>query len=275
MASVIIKDAIHHLIGWFLDVEPLTANDELWLYDFPINPVNVPSFLVIKKTNTDPEVMFQKMFKAIGRDHRCGVKMVKIFGKYYFKRLNDEEYAKYIKVYCGIKPEITSEKEAIEFALKMKSLEGKSFDMCTCRAFYLPNFSETESAYLVLGHHTHQDGISQFQSFFAFSDEPQKVEYPFFKRKAVSLLEWAVMILTLPLSGYRAVSYYYARPYDLNCIKKARFFVSGKLRAKLAKPISLAKGKALAKTMGLTFNDLVMGLLSKALKTHFVANGDP
>jgi hypothetical protein len=162
LASVMIKDALHHLVGWFLDVEPLTANDELWLYDFPINPVNVPSFLVIKKTNTDPEVMFQKMFKAIGREHRCGVKMVKIFGKYYFKKLNDEEYAKYIKVYCGIKPEITSEKEAIEFALKMKSLEGKSFDMCTCRAFYLPNFSPTESAYLVLGHHTHQDGISQF-----------------------------------------------------------------------------------------------------------------
>jgi hypothetical protein len=48
----------------------------------------------------------------------------------------------------------------MKFALKMKLLEGKSFDMCTCRAFYLPNFSKTESAYLVLGHHTHQDGIS-------------------------------------------------------------------------------------------------------------------
>ena len=73
---------------------------------------------------------------------------------------DDKEYDKYIKVYCGINYQIKSEDDAMKFALKMKLLEGKSFDMCTCRAFYLPNFSKTESAYLVLGHHTHQDGIS-------------------------------------------------------------------------------------------------------------------
>ena len=95
------------------------------------------------------------------------------------------------------------------------------------------------------------------------------------KRKAVSLLEWAGMIMTFPLLGYRAISYYYKRPYDINCIKKAKFFVSGKYRSRTTKPISLAKGKELAKKMGLTFNDLIMGLTSKALKTHFIANGDP
>ena len=84
ITTVVIKDIIHNLIGWMLDLDPLTANDELWLYDFPINPINIPSFLVIKKTNTDPQVMFHKMFQAIGRSHRCGVKMVKILGKYYF-----------------------------------------------------------------------------------------------------------------------------------------------------------------------------------------------
>jgi len=46
--------------------------------------------------------MFRKMFDAIGRGHRCGVKMVKILGKHYFKKLDDKEYDKYIKVYCGI-----------------------------------------------------------------------------------------------------------------------------------------------------------------------------
>lgn len=109
MVTVVIKDIIHNLIGWLLDLDPLTGNDEMWLYDFPINPVNIPSFLVIKKTKTDPDVMFHKMFKAIGRGHRCGVKMIKIFGKYYFKKLNDEEYERYINVYCGINYDIKSE----------------------------------------------------------------------------------------------------------------------------------------------------------------------
>ena len=79
------------------------------------------------------------------------------------------------------------------------------------------------------------------------------------------------MLLTIPISWYQTLRYYYARPYDINCIKKARFFLSGKLHAKLALPISLPKSKALAKSMGLTFNDLILGLLSKALKLHFLA----
>lgn len=36
----------------------------------------------------------------------------------------------------------------------------------------------------------------------------------------------------------------------------------------------MKKAKELAKKMGLTFNDLIMGLVSKSLKTHFVAEGD-
>jgi len=54
MTTVVMKDILHIFIGYVLDLDPLTSNDELWLYDFPINPINIPSFLVIKKTNTDP-----------------------------------------------------------------------------------------------------------------------------------------------------------------------------------------------------------------------------
>jgi hypothetical protein len=82
------------------------------------------------------------------------------------------------------------------------------------------------------------------------------------------------MLTTIPISWYQATRYYYKKPYDINCIKKARFFLSGKLQAKLALPISLPKSKVLAKSMGITFNDLVLGLLSKSLKSYFVAHGD-
>jgi len=36
----------------------------------------------------------------------------------------------------------------------------------------------------------------------------------------------------------------------------------------------MKKSKALAKKMDLTFNDLIMGLVSKSIKTHFIAQGD-
>ena len=47
--------------------------------------------------------------------------------------------------------------------------------------------------------------------------------------------------------------------------------MSGKYKAQLSKQISMKKSKALAKNMGLTFNDLIMGLVSKSIKTHFIA----
>lgn len=38
--------------------------------------------------------------------------------------------------------------------------------------------------------------------------------------------------------------------------------------------ISMVKAKAKAKSMGVTFNDLIMGIVSCGLKEHFVAQGD-
>ena len=42
--------------------------------------------------------------------------------------------------------------------------------------------------------------------------------------------------------------------------------MSGKYNAKLSKQISMKKSKEVAKQMGITFNDLVMGLVSKSIK---------
>lgn len=36
----------------------------------------------------------------------------------------------------------------------------------------------------------------------------------------------------------------------------------------------MVKAKATAKKMGFTFNDLIMGIISSALKEHFEAEGD-
>lgn len=80
------------MIGVIYGVEPLSANDDFWLYDSPINPANVPSFIVFDKTDMDPEEFIKMITKRIGRGHRCTVKLTKIFGKYYFENLTEEEY---------------------------------------------------------------------------------------------------------------------------------------------------------------------------------------
>jgi hypothetical protein len=41
-----------------------------------------------------------------------------------------------------------------------------------------------------------------------------------------------------------------------------------------SEPISMVKAKALSKKMGISFNDLMLGLVSSSIKEHFVAEGD-
>jgi len=67
-------------------------------------------------------------------------------------------------------------------------LEGKTTTTSSVHCYFLPNFNETESAFIVQGHHSYQDGVSQMQSFFAATDRPKNQEYPFFKKAPPSSL---------------------------------------------------------------------------------------
>ena len=53
--AITIKGLFYRFIGFVLGLDMLYSCDEIWLYDWPINPVNIPVFLVIKKSNNDPE----------------------------------------------------------------------------------------------------------------------------------------------------------------------------------------------------------------------------
>lgn len=50
--------------------------------------------------------------------------------------------------------------------------------------------------------------------------------------------------------------------------------MTGKLVGKICKPISLRLAKLEAKKLNITFNDFVLGIVSKAFKQYFVAKGD-
>ena len=113
------------------------------------------------------------------------------------------------------------------------------------------------------------------QTFYSFSDNAKAgLEYPFMKRKPISLFQWIIIYFTTPYSWYEALKWYYKHKYDKNCIKRHPKYMTGKMVGKITKPIALDKAKEVAKKMGITFNDLVLGLISKCIKHYFIAKGD-
>ena len=130
--------------------------------DPSINPINVPSTIVFPKSDANPEEVMKQLYKRLGRGNRCSVKLTKIFGKYFFENLNDNEYKQWIKTNTGVKYDVVDDKGIIDWGLKIKALDGKNPNGCSVGLYYFPSINNgTESAIMAIGHHTHHDGLSQ------------------------------------------------------------------------------------------------------------------
>ena len=49
LASSFVKYIFYHIVGKVFGLIPTTALDDFWLYDYPINPINVPAVLIFNK----------------------------------------------------------------------------------------------------------------------------------------------------------------------------------------------------------------------------------
>jgi hypothetical protein len=49
LGSSVVKYIFYVIVGKIYGMVPLTAMDDFWVYDYPINPINVPACLVFGK----------------------------------------------------------------------------------------------------------------------------------------------------------------------------------------------------------------------------------
>ena len=80
--------------------------------------------------------------------------------------------------------------------------------------------------------------------------------------------------MTFPIAFIQVGIHYVAKSDDKNCIKKHRKYLTGDIKARLSHEISMKRAKALAKKFGLTFNDLILGIMSNTIKKYFLIKND-
>lgn len=78
-----------------------------------------------------------------------------------------------------------------------------------------------------------------------------------------------MIYLTLPFGIYQTFSHYYSRPMDVNCIKKERYYLTGKYVARNSPEISIEKLKQLGKKYGAPVGDVMMSIISVVLNDYF------
>ena len=127
---------------------------------------------------------------------------------------------------------------------------------------------------MLVGHHWQMDGISLMQALYSFSDNIKLGDFPFLKPKPISPCSWICLHVLAPVAAIRSAFWFLSRPNQYNCIHPHTNFLKGLLRARISAAISMTKAKALAKRLGVTFNDLTLGLLSTTLRQYFAAKQD-
>ena len=71
-----------------------------------------------------------------------------------------------------------------------------------------------------------------------------------------------------------AIKHHKSRKKDVNCIKKDPYYMSGNFSCHNSLTCSTKKAKELSKKMGMTLNDLMLGITTKCVKEYFVSQGD-
>lgn len=110
--AIFIKWVFYNIIAKVYGLNFMTVNDEFFLYDYPINPINIPVFMVTDKLNEDPEESLKRITKITGKGgfkRRNGIKHRKICGKYFFELLSKDDLSKYNKMRTGVNYDVKCE----------------------------------------------------------------------------------------------------------------------------------------------------------------------
>jgi hypothetical protein len=83
-----------------------------------------------------------------------------------------------------------------------------------------------------------------------------------------------LIYVTLPFGIYQTLTHYYSRPMDVNCIKKERYYLTGKYVSRNSPEISIEKLKQLGKKNNAPVGDVMMSITSVVLNDYFELHGD-
>lgn len=153
--ALIIKYMFYKVVAIAYGYNMLTANDELYLTDYPVNPINIVGVIRYKKEKGKPidwKKMGEKYLDVTLNPpaQRMFEIVVKKWGKYFLRRATPEEWKNhYCKTNFGIIDDITSKEELHEFGVKIKLVVTHNPGDMPFHAFLCPNFSEDEFAMIL------------------------------------------------------------------------------------------------------------------------------
>ena len=107
-------------------------------------------------------------------------------GRYYYKKMTDEEYNKKFPKVCQFNYDIKSEQELADYLAKEQCIRDP-YDHVQFKVILIPNYNDKESAFIFKAHHCLADGLGLITLLMNLQDKYDKTQLPSMRK--FSLLE--------------------------------------------------------------------------------------
>lgn len=126
---------------------------------------------VLRFEKLEYEGVRQLIFERLKNVGRCRSKMIKLFGIWYFKRMDDEEFESKKDVVVRKLEGIHTDLQLSEWMCK-EQVKRDPMDNVPYRFWIVPDFKEDESIMILKVHHSFSDGIGIFTMMSMLQENP-------------------------------------------------------------------------------------------------------
>ncbi len=210
------------------------------------------------------------MYRKAMKYKRVRSKVIKVLGRYYFKEMPEKEFYEKQSGFCKRIDNIHTEQELADY-LAVEQQIRDPLDTAQYKTIYVPDFNETESAFIFKAHHTFADGLALITLTCNLQDNYHKTQLPAMRKLA--FLEKVYLCFALPFSMILVSLKLICKKSDNNAIHNGKP-LTGIKRSSISKDIMLDALKTKSKDLGVTINDILMTLTSISIKEYLVSKGD-
>lgn len=244
----------------FFGLQPLTLEDSFMLYENETNRANYGGVGIYDKIEFEKLNELRK--RLIMKFPRLRQKLVSFFGSYYFKELSLQEASSAI-----IKVDNIHTKEELELFCEKICQDPIPTNAPLYKVYVMENYSDTETAGVLLAHHSLFDGLSNLYLTWMYTEEPgDKTLLP--NIREFTLFEKIIMHLTLIVSFPMAMLMNLLQKKDQNPINNSKP-LTGIKKYCYFDDVPFGRIKENFKKIGVTGNDYFMAVLSKSFKEYF------
>ena len=166
----------YSIIRYSLGYEALTASDEFFLLDNPKNRPNIITVMTMEKFES--QTIMKTLYEKVPKFQRLRHKIVKRFGQYFFKPLDDKELLQALPKHYICESNISTKQDIEEYTAKL--IETKlDLNSLLYKVILVENYGQNQSLLILVLHHSVCDGIATLAVTDSLSeDNYQRNNYP-------------------------------------------------------------------------------------------------